>query len=239
MSNCEKENISAVTNRNCIGRLSRYKSSLHHFKELGFKKIFSNYLAQAVGTSSTQIRKDFSIFKIQGNKRGGYEIDILITRLNSILNKNETQKVILVGAGNLGSALMHYRGFAKEGFHLLAAFDIDPVKLNSQIDTPVLPLMELPKFVIENEVAFGIISVPAVVAQQVFDMMVGAGIRGILNFAPCCLTSTDSRVFVNNVNLELELEQLVYFVKLGNKLPVFLNETNDESMDQLKCSTAM
>jgi redox-sensing transcriptional repressor len=79
-------------------------------------------------------------------------------------------------------------------------------------------------------VEFGIISVPAVVAQHVFDKMVEAGIKGILNFAPCCLTSNDSGVFIQNVNLELELEQLVYFVKLGNKVPAFADPADGESI---------
>lgn len=227
MINCEKANISAVTNRNCIGRLSRYKNALYHFKELGFTKIFSRYLAQAVGVTSTQIRKDFSIFKIFGNKRGGYLIDELISSLNTILSKNETHKVIMVGVGNLGRALIHYKGFAREGFKLIAAFDIDPSKYGTVSDIPVMPIGSLPQFVHEHGIQFGILSVPAVAAQQVFERMVDAGIKGVLNFAPCSLQISDTSVFVNNVNLELELEQLVYFAKLKNKLAPLDTEVID------------
>jgi len=227
MVNCEKENISAVTNRNCISRLSRYKSALYHFKELGFTKIFSTYLAQAVGVTSTQIRKDFSIFKIFGNKRGGYFIDELLVRLNNILSKNETHKVILVGVGNLGRALIHYKGFAHEGFKLIAAFDIDPAKQSAVSEIPVFPINHLSQFVKDNGVQFGILSVPALVAQQVFEKMVDAGIKGVLNFAPCSLQTSDKSVFVNYVNLELELEQLVYFSKLKNNLTPFDTEAID------------
>ena len=91
-----------MSNKNCIIRLSRYKNALIRFKTLGFIKIFSEYLADAVGVTSAQVRKDFSLFGISGNKRGGYQIDALITKLNSILGKNEVQKVVLVGAGQLG-----------------------------------------------------------------------------------------------------------------------------------------
>jgi redox-sensing transcriptional repressor len=230
MVNCEKENISAVTNRNCIGRLSRYKNALYHFKELGFTKIFSAYLALAVGVTSTQIRKDFSIFKIFGNKRGGYLIDELISSLNNILSKNETHKVIMVGVGNLGRALIDYKGFAREGFKLIAAFDIDPAKQNATSEIPVLPLSSLSQFVKESGVQFGILSVPAVVAQQVFDKMVEAGIKGVLNFASCSLQTSDTSVFVNYVNLELELEQLVYFAKLKNKLTALDTSAIDSFM---------
>lgn len=215
-----KDTSSLISNKNCINRLSRYKGALYHFKELGFTKIFSTYLAQAVGVTSGQIRKDFSIFKIHGNKRGGYVIDTLLADLNNILSKNETQKVILVGVGNLGRALIHYKGFAREGFHLVAAFDIDPVKIAAQSDVPVLPIKEMSQFIKDNAIEFGIITVPIVVAPHVFDMMVAAGIKGVLNFAPCSLTTTDESVHVNYVNLELELEQLIYFTKLKkNTIP--------------------
>jgi len=230
MVKCEKENISAVTNRNCIGRLSKYKNALYHFKELGFTKIFSTYLAQSVGVTSTQIRKDFSIFKIFGNKRGGYLIDEVISSLNNILSKNETHKVIMVGVGNLGSALIHYKGFAREGFKLIAAFDIDPAKLTTLSVIPVLPLDHLSQFVKDNGVQFGILSVPAIVAQQVFEKMVDSGIKGVLNFAPCSLQTPDTSVFINYVNLELELDQLVYFAKLKNKLTSFDSSAIDNFM---------
>lgn len=230
MNKCENDNLNTITNKNCITRLSRYKAALSHFKELGFSKIFSTYLAQAVGVTSTVIRKDFSLFKIHGKKRGGYSIDLLIACLNSILNKNETQKVILVGVGNLGSALLNYRGFEHEGFRLLAAFDIDPSKINSSSDVPIYSLTELASFILENQIEFGIITVPAMVAQQVFDIMVNAGIKGVLNFAPCSLTCDDKTVFVNYVNLELELEQLVYFTKLKNKIVPF-NQSVDQAFE--------
>lgn len=200
-----------MPNKNCILRLSRYKNALYRFKSIGFVKIFSDYLADAVGVTSAQVRKDFSLFGISGNKRGGYQIDVLIDKLNLILGKNEVQKVVLVGAGNLGSALVKYKNFENEGIKLLAAFDIDPSKHNSKLLVPVLPIEQLGEFIRENKVKIGIISVPEVAAQNTLDVMVEAGIKGILNFAPIQLKAPADCV-INSVNLELELENLIYFV---------------------------
>ncbi len=205
-----------VTNKNCILRLSRYKNALYRFKTLGFLKIYSDYLADAVGVTSAQVRKDFSLFGISGNKRGGYEIDSLISKLNEILGKNEIQRVIMAGAGNLGSALLKYRSFEKEGIKIVAAFDIDPSKQDSRLAVPILPLDELEKYVQRNGIRIGIISVPEVAAQQTFDLMVKAGIKGVLNFAPIQL-KTSGECIVNNVNLELELENLIYYVNASEK----------------------
>src|SRR5690554_7797048 len=96
-----------VTNKNCILRLSRYKNAIYRFKSLGFFKIFSDYLADAVGVTSAQVRKDFSLFGISGNKRGGYKIDSLIEKLNDILGKIGFKRVIMPGAGILGSLLFN------------------------------------------------------------------------------------------------------------------------------------
>lgn len=216
-----------VTNKNCILRLSRYKNALYRFKSLGFYKIFSDYLADAVGVTSAQVRKDFSLFGISGNKRGGYQIDILIEKLNDILGKNELQKVVMAGAGNLGSALMKHKNFEKEGIKIVAAFDIDPAKHNQRLPIPVYPLDDLEKFVKDNEIKIGIISVPDIAAQHTFDIMLKAGIKGVLNFAPIQLKTSDNCI-VNNVNLELELENLIYFVNALQKTnSIFLKEFED------------
>jgi redox-sensing transcriptional repressor len=200
-----------VTNKNCILRLSQYKNALYRFKALGFIKIFSEYLADAVAVTSAQVRKDFSLFGISGNKRGGYQIDTLIEKLNDILGKNQIQKVVLVGAGNLGSALMKYKSFEKEGVKIDAAFDIDPAKHTVKTGVPVLPLSELESFVAREEIKIGILCVPDIAAQQTLDMMVKAGIKGVLNFASIQLKAP-VECHISNVNLAVELENLIYFV---------------------------
>jgi redox-sensing transcriptional repressor len=215
-----------VTNKNCILRLSRYKNALYRFKSLGFFKIFSDYLADAVGVTSAQVRKDFSLFAICGNKRGGYQIDALIEKLNDILGKNELQKVVMAGAGNLGNALMKYKNFEKEGIKIVAAFDIDPSKHNTKLPVPVFSLDDLEKYVHENNIKIGIMSVPDIAAQHTFDIMLKAGIKGVLNFAPIQLKAPEDCI-VNNVNLELELENLIYFVNALQKSNIRINMTDD------------
>jgi redox-sensing transcriptional repressor len=173
-------------------------------------------LADAIGVTASQVRKDFSIFGISGNKRGGYKIEELIEKINNILGKNELNKVIIVGAGKLGMALLKYKGFEKEGIKIVASFDIDSTKYVGDSDVPVLPLEELNDFVRKNNIRIGIIAVPDMAAQSVADSMFLAGIRGILNFAPIRLKSPEDRV-LNNVNLEVELENLIYFVNVLDK----------------------
>ncbi len=205
-----------TTNKQIITRLSRYKNALYRLKSLGFVKVFSDNLADAIGATSSQVRKDFSIFGISGSKRGGYHIDSLIEKLNQILGKNILQKVVIAGLGNIGTALMHYQGFEKEGISVAACFDIDPAKFNTKAKVPVLPLGELKEYVKAHNIRIGVIAVPDIAAQQVFDIMLSAGIKGVLNFAPIGLRSGDD-IVVNNVNLVSELENVMYFVNIMEK----------------------
>ncbi|MCX7920295.1 MAG: redox-sensing transcriptional repressor Rex [bacterium] len=203
-------------NKNAIIRLSRYKNALYRLKLLGFVKVFSDNLADAVGVKPSQVRKDFSLFGISGNKRGGYIIDELITKLNTILGKDEIQKVVIIGAGHIGTALMKYKGFEKEGIKIVAAFDIDPAKYNRNAEVPVLPLDELKDCVHKHNIKIAIIAVPDIAAQQTVDLLLNAGIKGILNFAPIRLRAPEDCV-INNVNLEVELENVIYFVNALSK----------------------
>lgn len=205
-----------ITNKNCIIRLSRYKNSLYRLKALGFVKVFSDNLADAIGVTAEQVRKDFSLFGISGNKRGGYQIEPLIEKLNSILGKDHVQKVIVVGVGHIGTALMKYRGFEKEGIKIICGFDSDPSKQVRDAEIPVLPMEELKAYVAAQKIRIGIIAVPDSTAQQVADLMLESGIKGILNFAPLRLRIPED-VVVNYVNLELELENVIYFVNTLSK----------------------
>jgi len=205
-----------VANRACIVRLSTYKNALKRLKALGFKKVFSDNLGDAAGVSPAQVRKDFSLFGVTGNKRAGYHVDDLIDQLGEVLGKNEIQKVVIVGAGRIGAALLRYKGFAAGGIEVSAAFDIDPAKYSRNSDIPILPLEELCSYVQENDIKIGILAVPDMAAQQVAELMITAGIKGILNFAPIQLRGGED-VVVNNINLELEIENLIYFVSAGQK----------------------
>lgn len=198
-------------NRKCILRLSRYRNALRRLKSLGFVKVFSGNLADAAGVTSSQVRKDFSLFGITGNRRGGYHVDELIDRIGHILGKNEVQKVVIVGIGNIGKALMRYRGFEAGGIKIVAGFDNDPTRLNLSDEVPVLPLEDFREFITSNNVKIAILAVPDMAAHQVSELMVLAGIKGILNFAPIQLRGADD-VVISSINLEVELENLIYFV---------------------------
>jgi redox-sensing transcriptional repressor len=205
-----------VPSKNDVTRLSRYRNALLRLKALNFVKVFSDNLADATGVSAVQVRKDFSAFDISGNRRGGYEVNELIKRLNKILDKDTIHNFIEVGAGNLGKALLRYPGFAKSGIKIVACFDVDPAKYDRNAEIPVLPIEELDDFVRKHQITFGIISTPDMAAQQVLVRMISSGIKGILNFAPIYLRGPQDCV-INNINLESEIENIVYFVNLAEK----------------------
>ena len=205
-----------MTNKSCIIRLSRYKNALLRLKTLDFVRVFSENLADAVGVSATQVRKDFSLFGITGNRRGGYKVDELIEQLNKILGKDKVRNFVLVGVGNLGRALLGYGGFQDSGIEIVAGFDIDPDRLTKDARIPVFALDQLTVYIRENNIEFAIIAVPDIAAQQVLELMRQAGIKGVLNFSPICLKEPDDCV-VNNINLVNELENIIYFVNAARK----------------------
>ena len=205
-----------VVHKKTISRLSRYRKALLHLRDLGFVNVFSDTLGEVVGVTAAQVRKDFSLFGITGHRRGGYKIDDLIGQLQHILGMDEPQDVIIVGVGNLGNALIQYKGFEKEGVRIVAGFDIDPAKIHKKFKVPLYPMEELEPFVRRHKVRIGIIAVPDVAAQEVCDIMLSAGIRGILNFTTVRFKGAEDAV-INNVYLQVELENVIYFMKALEK----------------------
>ena len=201
-----------MKNKKTIVRISKYKNALKRFKMLGLSRVFSDNLAEAVGVSSIQVRKDFSLFGITGNKRGGYPIDALMEQLRSVLGKQDIKKVIIVGVGNMGAALIRYNGFERELINIVAGFDSDTAKLSPHAPIPILHIDKLENFVRDNAIKIGIIAVPDMAAQRIVDCMIGAGIKGILNFASIRLNAPEG-CFINSVNLIPELESVIYFTK--------------------------
>lgn len=205
-----------MQNRARVVRLFRYRNVARRMKALKYIRVFSENLADAVGVTSAQVRKDFSLFSISGNRRGGYNVEEVIDQIDMVLGKGTLQKVILVGFGNIGRALLRYPGFKKDGIKIAAAFDIDPAKVNREDPILVLPLSEMGNYVEKHNIQIGIITVPDYAAQQVFELMKSAGIKGVLNFAPICLHESEECI-VNNINLETELESIIYYVKTRKK----------------------
>jgi redox-sensing transcriptional repressor len=204
-----------MANRSCIIRLSRYKNALNRLRTLNFVRVFSDNLADAAGVTAAQVRKDFSLFGITGNRRGGYRVDELAEQLNKILGKDQLHEFIVIGVGNIGRALLHYPGFERSGINIAAGFDIDPAKFNQEGKPPVLPLDQLTGIIKARDIRLAILAVPDYAAQQVLELALSAGIRGVLNFAPICLKAPTGCV-INNINLETELENLIYFVNAAN-----------------------
>jgi redox-sensing transcriptional repressor len=188
---------------------------LNRLKALNFVRVFSDNLADAAGVTAAQVRKDFSLFGITGNRRGGYKVDELSRQLNLILGKDQVQEFVVVGMGNIGKALLHYPGLEKSGINIAAGFDIDPAKYDREGQPPVLPSDASVDFMQDHQIKFGVIAVPDYAAQQVLELMLSAGVKGVLNFAPICLKARNGCI-VNNINLETELENVIYFVNASN-----------------------
>jgi redox-sensing transcriptional repressor len=201
-----------VIPRKTVYRLSLYFRILERLHQNRMETVSSDALAKAAGVKPTQLRKDLTYFGQFGTRGLGYNVDALLAQLANVLRTARFQPVILVGAGNLGSALLHYDGFAKEGFEIVAAFDVRPEGAKSaHSKIRVYPIDRMTSFVRENGIKLAILTVPAVAAQGVADELVEAGIQAILNFAPIILQVPD-QVVVNNVNLAIELENLSYFI---------------------------
>jgi redox-sensing transcriptional repressor len=199
--------------RKAIYRLSIYLRCLQRLRANEIRTVSSDALARAAGVKPTQLRKDLTYFGQFGTRGLGYDVDQLAKMITDLLGTNSLQPVILVGVGNLGRALLSYRGFEPEGFEIVAAFDLRPEQVRRrQIQQPVHGMDKLAAFVREHGVRMAILTVPAAAAQEVANTLVAAGITGILNFAPLVLHVPED-VMVNNVNLAIELENLSYFIQ--------------------------
>jgi redox-sensing transcriptional repressor len=208
-----KKNGRPIIPRKTIYRLSIYLRCLARLHENGIGTVSSEALAKAAGVKPTQLRKDLAYFGTFGTRGLGYDVTDLFKKISEELGTSRLQPVILVGVGHLGLALVSYRGFEKEGFEIVAAFDAAPNrKRDKEIKQPIYGMDELPEFVQKQNVKMAILTVPAAVAQEVANQLIDAGVTGILNFSPIVL-SVPEEVMVNNVNLAIELENLSYFTQ--------------------------
>lgn len=203
------ENIPTRT----IRRLSLYLRQLETFHAGDRRTVSSKELGQALNVSDAQVRKDLAYFGQFGHPGIGYRVLELIHRVRRILGTDKLSNVLLVGVGNLGRALLAFRGFKKRGFEIVAAFDNDPAKLGRQVNTlhtlQVKPMSELADTVRTHSVRVGILAVNGSAAQTVADAMVESGLRAILNFAPVRI-QVNPGISVASVDLAVQLEQLSY-----------------------------
>jgi len=193
-----------------LERFLLYRLCLLKFQGLGFVKIFSYNLGKEANVQAEQVRKDFSLAGIKGNRRGGYEINHLLESINGLFKLNGDRLVILVGIGNIGQALINYMGFRENRIKIIAGFDLDPSKYARKNVVPVYPPDKIHEIVQQYSIKTAIMAVSEAAGQEICDKLVSAGIRAILNFSPVVLHVPDN-VIVNYVNLRNELESLFYF----------------------------
>src|SRR5436853_228938 len=191
-----------------VRRLSLYLRFLEQFNAQGQTTISSAELARRGGTTSAQVRKDLSFFGSFGKRGLGYSVPELAGRLREILGLGRQWKVIIIGAGKIGAALVAYRGFRQRGFQILAAYDSSSDKVGRTLEgIPVRDISHLEKDVHKDLPDIAVVTVPGENAQQVVDRIVKAGIKAILNFAPTQL-QVPPDVTVKTVNMAMELEGL-------------------------------
>ena len=199
-----------------VSRISLYLRELQRLISAGQQTISSGQLGTLLGFSDAQVRKDLGFFGQFGYPGVGYRCDELIRAMRDILGTNHSWSVAMVGVGNLGQALLGYRGFGRQNFAIEAAFDADPAKVGHVVQgLTIQPLDELAATVKAKGIRLGMIVVPADRAQEAADRLVAAGVEGIVNFAPVTL-ALPPHVQNVGVDLAIELEQLSFAVT--NKL---------------------
>jgi redox-sensing transcriptional repressor len=203
------ESISELT----INRLSVYLRCLQMLELEETTTVSSQELADRFHLNSAQIRKDLAYFGEFGIRGVGYNVAQLRDHLVNILGLHEERRVLVVGAGNLGTALSHYSGFNTGGFRIVAILDADPHKVGKKVPggLSVEDISQLTAIVKERKVHIGVLTVPAAYAQKVYDELVDAGVQAVLNFAPTQLKG-HPEVKLKNVDLKINLELLSFFL---------------------------
>lgn len=197
-----------------VRRLPIYLRGLLISADQGYEHISSQFLADFVGVQSSQIRKDFSYFGDFGTRGVGYSIEKLVREIKKILRLDATRQVALVGVGDLGSALLTYSGFGSYGLDIVAAFDVDVQKIGTTINgIQIEDLSEIGDLG-QRGIMLAIVAVPRASAQSTIDRLAEAGIRGVLNFAPCRVVAPP-RVKIVTLDIAMELSRLPYYMPAG------------------------
>jgi redox-sensing transcriptional repressor len=199
-----------------ISRLSRYYRTLERLIEQKVQTVSSDEIAEIDSVTSAQVRKDLSFFGTFGKRGLGYNTVDLKNNIGNILGLFKKWNVVLVGAGNIGRALVDYGEFKKQGFLIKLLLDSDPEKIGKKIhDIEIQAFSNASQLIKKNKIQIAIVAVPAHVAQEVVDELISTGIKAILNFAPLSL-KVPKNVLIKNENMSIELEALSYH--LTNKL---------------------
>jgi redox-sensing transcriptional repressor len=205
----ELEEVSPLT----LNRLSFYLRCLRHLQELGVSRVSSQEMAQRYHLSATQIRKDLAQFGEFGIRGVGYDVDALADHLNSLLGLDRQHALVIVGMGNLGSALAQYLGFNYGSFKVVAGVDNDPKKIGRRVANLIVrSSSDLKQVVRESGAEIGVLAVPAESAQENYEALADAGVKGVLNFAPVRVKRRED-VPLKNVDLRINLEELAFFLR--------------------------
>lgn len=193
-----------------VARLPIYLRVLSGLLENGVRTCDSVRIAQGAGVRPAMIRKDLSYLGSFGTRGVGYDVELLLFHIGRVVGQTKNRKVIIVGAGNLGSALGQYAGFESRGISVSALVDSDPSRVGAVVGRhKVFPVSDLPKLVKRHGISIAVIATPAAQAQEVADLIVAAGITSILDFAPQRIQVPD-HVQVRRVDLAVELQILAY-----------------------------
>ncbi len=196
-----------------VDRLPVYARALATLEGRGRQVVSSQELGDELGATPAQIRKDLSYFGRFGKQGRGYNVQRLANELKHILGLDQEWSMVLVGVGNLGRAILSYRGFAPEGFKIVAAFDARSDAIGTAISgIKVYNVEKLPQFLEKNPADIGIIAVSAAFAQDVADTLVAAGIKGILNYAPVALRVPQGTQ-LKDIEPVLALQSMTYYLK--------------------------
>ena len=194
-----------------VRRLPMYLRGLLFSSEDSQQNISSQKLADLLGVNPWQIRKDFSYFGGFGTPGIGYNAEKLIKQIRKILKLNVDHKAVLVGAGNLGKAILAYPGFKIYGFDIVAAYDNDPQEIGKEIENVMIEDVSSLTSLKERKIDLGIIAVSREAAQEIADTLVKANIRGILNFSPCYI-SVPKKVKVITIDIAMDFARLPYYI---------------------------
>ncbi|MCG3399878.1 redox-sensing transcriptional repressor Rex [Staphylococcus massiliensis] len=207
------EHDSVKIPRATLKRLSLYYRFVNTLKSKGVERVNSKIISEGLNIDSATIRRDFSYFGELGKKGYGYNIDSLLEFFKSELSESDEIKIGLIGVGNLGRALLTYNFSIHDEMTITEAFDIDEAVVGSDIgNVNVKHLDDLPKVIKEEGIEVVIITTPEKAAQEVADYASKAGVRGILNFTPRRIT-TSTKVQVHQIDLGIELQSLLFFMK--------------------------
>jgi redox-sensing transcriptional repressor len=198
-----------------VERLAIYLRALRSLSD--GMMLSSQRLADLVGTSDVQVRKDLAYFGEFGIPGQGYSVATLKQELTQILALDRQWHIVLAGVGRLGMALLAYPGLKRSRFSIVAVFDNDPMKVSTTVQGLTIQSSDILEAYLEHEhVRIGIITTPAAAAQDIADRMIAGGITGILNFAPTRITVPEP-IKLKNVDLSMELETLSYFLSKKNE----------------------